>query len=253
MIDATRTTNTRFVVLTSNRTGSTWLMSTLNSHPQVMAQGELFLPRPRVAEKRWDSDFARPRYIETRFGRAAIRPFTVFTYLNDLYRTPGAVGFKLMYLQLARYPEILGYLLWRRIPVVHLVRRNHLDILVSYAVKAKIGRAHLLSGDKSPGNLAIELDTRTLIGKLKWLQKQQDYARRLLRLCRLRHMEIAYDDLVRNHARFETILAFLGIPPEAALESRLEKIRKGGHRDVIANYEAVKTTLSASEFAGLIQ
>jgi LPS sulfotransferase NodH len=247
-------TNTKFLVLTNNRSGSTWLMSTLNSHPQVTAQGELFLPRPRVAEKRWDSDFALPRYIETRFGWAAVRPFTVFSYLNRLYRMPGAVGFKLMYLQLAQYPEILGYLVWRRIPIVHLVRRNHLDVVVSYAVKAKIGRAHLLSGDKTPRDLTIDLDTRTLIRQLNWLRRQQAYARRLLRLCRLRHMEVAYDDLVRDPAQFEGVLDFLGIPAnQYALQSRLERIRGGGHRDVIANYEAVRNALASSEFAELLQ
>lgn len=251
MIDAGP--NTQFLVLTNNRSGSTWVMSTLNSHPQVTAQGELFLPRPRVAEKRWDSDFACPRYVETRLGTAAVRPFTVYSYLNRLYRTPGTVGFKLMYLQLAQYPEILSYLMWRRIPVVHLVRRNHLEVVVSYAVKAKIGQAHLLSGDQSPRDLRVDLDTGSLIRRLDWLGKQQAYARRVLRLCRLRHMEIAYEDLVQDHSRFERILEFLAIEPQAhALQSRLEKIRKGGHRDVIANYEAVRSALAHSQYAELL-
>ena len=35
---------TKFVVLTTNRSGSVWVMSTLNSFPHVTAQGELFAP-----------------------------------------------------------------------------------------------------------------------------------------------------------------------------------------------------------------
>ncbi len=35
---------TKFVVLTTNRSGSAWVMSTSNSLPHVTAQGELFLP-----------------------------------------------------------------------------------------------------------------------------------------------------------------------------------------------------------------
>jgi hypothetical protein len=121
-----------FVVLTTQRSGSVWLMSTLNSLKDVTAHGELLLPRSRSRDLRWDSDFARPRYIES--GLRSPRPFSLFSYLNGLYRTPGTVGFKLMYSQLRRYPETLAYLIARRIRVVHLVRENHLDVLISHAV-----------------------------------------------------------------------------------------------------------------------
>ena len=57
---------TRFVVFTTQRTGSTWLMSVLNNQDGVSGQGELFLPRPRSQERRWDSEFAWPRYVESR-------------------------------------------------------------------------------------------------------------------------------------------------------------------------------------------
>ena len=72
-----------FIVLTTNRSGSVWVMSTLNSLPNVTAQGELFLPRNRASERRWDSDFAIPRFIEAKPNGLAFRPFTVFSYLNN--------------------------------------------------------------------------------------------------------------------------------------------------------------------------
>ncbi len=66
---------TKFVVLTTNRSGSVWVMSTLNSLPNVTAQGELFLPRPRVSDKRWDSDFAYTRFVEHETHRGNHSPF----------------------------------------------------------------------------------------------------------------------------------------------------------------------------------
>lgn len=245
---------TKFVVLTTNRSGSVWLMSTLNSLPNVTAQGELFLPRPRVSERRWDSDFARPRFIETKPAGLALRPFSVFSYLNDLYNTPGSVGFKLMYAQLGLYPEILLYLIRYRIRVVHLVRQNHLDVVLSYAVKAKIGQAHVLAGQSAPEDIRVELDTENLIKRLAWLQKKQGIARKLLSWCRLPHLEVAYEDLLRDQAHFHLIWDFLSLKPEEHMpEPTLVKIRRGGHRDVISNYDQVKAVLANSKFAGLLE
>jgi len=245
---------TKFVVLTTNRSGSVWMMSTLNSLPHVTAQGELFLPRRRSSERRWDSDFACPRFIETKSEGLTVRPFSVFSYLDALYRTPGSVGFKLMYAQLGRYPEILGYLIRHRIRVVHLVRRNHLDVVVSYAVKAKLGRAHLLSGQSAPNDLCVKLDTVNLIQRLEWLQNKQNIARKLLTWCRLPHLEVAYEDLLHDQAQFRAISDFLSIrSKEHMLQSSVARIRKGGHREVITNYDEVMQVLAGSKFAVLLE
>ena len=245
---------TKFVVLTTNRSGSVWVMSTLNSLPHVTAQGELFLPRARVSERRWDSDFACPRFIETKSERLAFRPFSIFSYLNDLYNRPGTVGFKLMYAQLGLYPEILAYLIKHRVPIVHLVRRNHLDVVLSYAVKAKLGRAHLLLAQSAPSELRVELDNENLVRRLEWLQKKQNIARKLLSWCRLRHLEVAYEDLLRDQAQFRIIFDFLSIKSREHMpQSTVVKIRKAGHRDVISNYGEVEDVLANSKFAELLK
>ncbi|HKZ80697.1 MAG TPA: hypothetical protein VJ124_20650 [Pyrinomonadaceae bacterium] len=159
-----------------------------------------------------------------------------------------------MYAQLGHYPEILAYLIRRRIRVVHLVRRNHLDVLLSYAVKAKIGQAHLLSGQSAPDDLRVELGTENLIRRLEWLQKKQSLARKLLSGCRLPHLEVAYEDLLRDQAHFRLILEFLSIQPEAQMpQSTLVKIRRGGQRDAIRNYDEVKKVLANSKFAELLE
>jgi LPS sulfotransferase NodH len=245
---------TKFVVLTDNRSGSVWVMSTLNGLEGVTGQGELFLPRPRVVERRWDSDFARPRFIETEPVGRTLRPFSVFSYLDALYHVPGSVGFKLMYAQLASYPEILAYLIRNRIRVVHLVRRNHLDVVLSYAVKARIGQAHLLPGQAAPDDLQVELDAKDLVRRMDRLRRKQQMARTLLQWCRLPHMEVAYEDLLGNPDHFRLIWTFLSINSGTELpEPRLVKIRKGGQRDVIHNYDEVKEVVSASRFAGMLE
>jgi hypothetical protein len=229
-------------------------MTTLNSFPHVTAHGALFIRRERASGKRWDSDFAHPRFFETKSKGLTFRPFSVFSYLNALYSTPGAVGFKLNYAQLGFYPEILAYLIRHRIRVVHLVRRNHLDIVLSYAVKAQIGRAHLLSGESAPDDIQVALDTKNLIRQLEWMQTRQNIARKLLSWCRLPHLEIAYEDLLRDQAHFRRIWDFLSLKPgEDMPRSTVVKIRKGGHRDVISNYDEVREVLANSKFTELLE
>ena len=228
-------------------------MSTLSGFQNVTAQGELFLPRPRVSERRWDSDFAYPRYIETTPEEIGFRPFSVFSYLNALYDRPGVVGFKLMYAQLGLYPEILLYLIRHQVRVVHLIRKNHLDVIISYAIKAQIGQSHLLSGQVAPENIRIELDTNRLVKNLDQLRKKQSIARMVLVSFRLPHIEIAYEDLLRNQEHFRRIYEFLSINPEMYIRSpNVNKVRKGEHQDLIKNYDEVKETLVHSRFAALL-
>jgi LPS sulfotransferase NodH len=244
---------TRFVVFTTQRTGSTWLMSVLNNQDGVSAQGELFLPRPRSQERRWDSDFAWPRYVESRERFGSLRPFSVYRYLKDFYRSPGSVGFKLMYSQLKSFPEILPFLVREKIDVVHLVRRNHIDVLISFALKRQIGRAHVLSAADRPEDERVKLDTGSLVRDIRRLQLKQDLGRWALRLARLRHLEVAYEDLVDDRLRFEPLLDFLHIPLEgAALESAILRTRIGRQREVLGNYDEVQRTLAGSHFSHLL-
>lgn len=229
-------------------------MSTLNNHPNVTAQGELFLPRARKSERRWDSDFACTRYIETKTNKVKIRPFSVFSYLDTFYRPPGIFGFKLMYKQLGLYPEILAYLIRNRIRVIHLIRRNHLDVLISFAIKAKLGQAHLLSGQSTPDTIHVTLDTSKIKKQMERLQKKQSAAKLLLGWSGLPYMNIAYEDLLRDPSNFNNIFEFLSVDSQNLIsQSTLIKIRNGGHHEVVTNYDEVKSVLVGSKFASLLE
>ena len=248
-----RAAPTHFVVFTTQRNGSTWLMSVLNGLEGVSAQGELFLPRPRSPETRWDSEFALPRYVESKRQYGSVRPFSVFKYLSALYRSEGAVGFKLMYSQLRRYPEILPYLMKKRIRVVHLIRRNHVDVLISFAIKREIGKAHILAPEDRPSDVTVELDTRSLMRDLRRLELKHTIGRTVLRLARLNHIEVVYEDLVCDPARFDRVREFLDIPADQDVPtSNILKTRTQGQRQVIANYDEVRAVLQGSKFAHLL-
>lgn len=246
-------TSTPFVLFTTQRSGSTWVASVLNGFDDVVVHDELLLRRRRSTEPRWDSEFAYPRYVETRGRYGRLRPVSVFSYLNALYASDRWVGFKLMYSDVKAYPEVLPYLLARRMRVVHLVRRNHLDVLISFAVKRDIGKAHILAAEDRPQALSIELDTTSLLGDLERLQRKHGVARRLLELGRFKHLEIAYEDLVRDPSTFRELLRFLDIPStDDVAGSNIVRTRQGTQSDVLSNYDDVRRTLAGSKFADLL-
>jgi LPS sulfotransferase NodH len=254
-MNSTEKRHKNFVVLTTQRSGSTWLIGLLNQLKNTTACDELFLNRSRkIGKKYWDSDFAYPRFIEVQQkGWLKLRPWSVFAYLEELYSQPGAVGFKLMYSHLKAHPEILAYLMYKNISVIHLIRQNYLDILISHQVKDVTGRAHVLSGEEKPEKVLVDLETQTLIPHLQQLQKKNEFIRKILRQLNLHHIEVIYEDLVREPDRFTKIWKFLDLEsPEALPPAKLVKIRRDGHSEVIRNYNEVKAVLMDSAFANLI-
>lgn len=58
----------------------------------------------------------------------------LFAYLDHVYaprRGLDALGLKVMYDRVLRYPEPLAYFWWRWVRVLHLIRENVLDIFLS--------------------------------------------------------------------------------------------------------------------------
>ena len=114
----------RFCILTTQRSGSAWLVNLLDSHPQLIALYELFLDR------RGDNqNFLN--FSELKLGSRRRRPGVTGEYLTALEHYPvesSCIGFKLMYSQLYKYPELFFYLALRRFQVIHFVREKFLDV-----------------------------------------------------------------------------------------------------------------------------
>src|SRR4051812_20114345 len=106
---------TRFIVLATQRTGSTWLVEMLDSHPAIVAYEELFLARDAhgVTWGREDREFFYAYYARrARRQWPLARVVWSLRYLEEMYSSSSteAVGLKLMYGQLQAYPWLLAYM-----------------------------------------------------------------------------------------------------------------------------------------------
>src|SRR5579864_4186919 len=105
-----------FVLLSTQRSGTSWVMDRLTKHPHVGGYGELLLAgvkgRPNWPPGSNDRPFLAG-YVHERRGGGGERGWGhryLFAYLDHLYeprRELQAVGFKLMYSHVVRYPEVL--------------------------------------------------------------------------------------------------------------------------------------------------
>jgi LPS sulfotransferase NodH len=239
-----------FIILSTQRTGSSWLLDLLAKLEGCECHGELLLPEPVETEPIAGSSDYR-RYIEVRYSHwLGVRPLSLFSYLNDLYERKGSIGFNVMYSQLRKHPEILVYLSTKWIRVVHLVRENLLDTVISSKLAAKSGRSHDAVDGESTEDSRVHLDPIETIEYIRRLERKVDLMARILGAGRLRRTLCLYEDLVRNPETFRCLAEFLLLPGYREMpKSSLVKRQRRPHEESIRNYGEIEKVLTKNGYA----
>jgi LPS sulfotransferase NodH len=256
-----------FLLLASYRSGSTWFMDVLNHVEGMSAYSELFsapekeagtqdLTREQanITTQYLDKTIrAYPHYYQ-KTAKRGIRPFSTFSYLDTFYEQERRNGFKLMYTQLARHPEIWAYVRFRGISIIHLVRQNHLDVIISREMRKATKTTHRVVGAQEVQPVQVILEPDKLVKQMKSLQRNIDLARRLIKVSRVHALEIFYEDLTRDSFSFDPVWRFLYIDSQnIEPQSRLVKLVRAGYTESIANYDEVRQALQSTEFAHLLE
>lgn len=255
--------STPFILLATQRTGSSWAQEMLDSHPAIKVYNELFHADSRgrpmwghddieFINTFWESRVRRPRRIA--------RPFWTVAYLRRVFDQPGfrAVGFKYMYNQIPRSRVVLPYAALRGVRVVHLVRSNLLDTVIS-ARRAEHTRLYHLPTDGRPPipwlsteltDVKIRLEPREVLADLARLSRERRLIRAWLRASHTPTLEVEYETLATDATRFGRILKFLGLPSVDAsrLYSGLRKIGTALQSDVVENYGELQAALTGTRF-----
>jgi LPS sulfotransferase NodH len=241
---------TDFVVLATARSGSGWLINTLSNIESVTCYGELFHVKPKVVE----ADKIRfPRFTLWRQKKAGIRPFTTYRYLDEVFKENQTTGFKLMYIHALRNPEINSYLLSRHIAVIHLIRKNTFNSVLSSLVARQRGKWHFKEGESIPEEKPIELDPQFVIRRMRSKIRMITLAKTTLKASRLKQIEIYYEDLLADKQNFEPIWKFLSVnfdksPPVW----QLRKSTKKEPSESIANFDEIRDGLVNAGFGNFL-
>jgi LPS sulfotransferase NodH len=205
-----------FVVITSQRTGSTLLVKSLDAADGVFCAGEIFHSGARVLHPEYRYPYLEPgRGVAPRIAAALLGRDRVRKHLARFYAQAGqgarAVGFKLMVSQAATHGAILPWLRQHHVVAILLYRRNAFDAALSYYRASVSGQFHSdRRGGASPVG-AIAADT----GEFRRLFDACRADRR--RLLELRHcfggLVLAYEDLIASwDASIAAVGATLGLP-----------------------------------------
>ncbi|XP_019230883.1 PREDICTED: uncharacterized protein LOC109211767 isoform X2 [Nicotiana attenuata] len=186
-----------FAILSTQRSGSGWFETLLNSHMNISSNGEIFSAKARK-----------------------VNASTILETLDKLYNLEfltsasknectAAVGLKWMLNQglLQHHEEIVEYFKRRGVSAIFLFRRNLLRRMVSILANSYDQNAKLLNGThKSHVHSPVEaeilasykptINTTTLIANLKQVQDMAASALEYFKSTR--HIILFYEDIIKN-------------------------------------------------------
>lgn len=235
----------RFVIFAAPRTGSNWVCSMLNSHPEVLCHHEIFNPEGMhyaLDHRGGDLDLGTPEERE----RA---PLAVLERLWRAHFGKRAVGFKLNRGQSRAASEAV--LSDARVRKVILARRNKVKTYVSEMIARRTGRWEsydLPRGQRTrPPSVKLEVEARALFEHVALNESYYAGLRGALDAAGQTYLTCAYEDLLRSRGEWARLLAFIGVSTRAELRAGTSKQNPSDLRDLVSNFAELEAALRGTE------
>ena len=267
-----------FVILTSQRTGSTYMRIWLNNHPEIRCHGEVFLchyPHPDGYRAYCQQNGLR-RLLHAMYGSRVMRKLGAShlsaglsrSFLDKLLHDPAfpqpwvmadqdhsltvgdlpkpVVGFKLMYGHYFATPYVQRWLKEARVSIIHLTRRNLLARYIS-SRKMRISKvAH--STDGKPNIPPIRLDIKAMFQHFQNSHSLADGFRARFQASNP-FLEVVYEDFMADKSSTgQDIFTFLGVSVEPIQEAHLTKIGSNSLEAAVVNAAEVRSALQGTPY-----
>ena len=274
VLDSKMDTVRPFVILSSQRSGSTFVRIWLNQHSKIHSYGEVFIGHYELADgfraycwqngrSKWLFKIGHSRVIKG-LRMSVIPKYLVQKYLNELYlgkthpapwtditdrvsavqprQEKPVIGFKVMYDTLAQYGSLDGWLMEEKPRVIHLTRNNLLRRYCSIVRKSVTRIAH--TEDKLNAKKKVYIDTETFVEFAKTqMGLVKEYRNRLMG--QMPYLELSYEDFFADTASSKkAILDFLEVEDEDMPFHNMKKIGSTQLSDDIENWDEVFERLS---------
>ncbi|KAL6522596.1 hypothetical protein OROMI_031554 [Orobanche minor] len=233
-----------FAILSTQRSGSGWFETLLNSHTNMSSNGEIFSVKVR------------------RSNISAIVETLDKVYDLDLLTSASknectaAVGLKWMLNQglMQHHEEIVDYFKAKGVSAIFLFRRNLLRRTISVLANSYDQNAKPLNGTHkshvhSPREAEILAGYKPTINTtlLIWnLMQVEDLVNKSLEYFKsTRHIILYYEDVIKNRTKLVDVQNFLKLPLQD-LNSRQVKIHKGSLSLHVENWGDIEKTLKGT-------
>jgi hypothetical protein len=144
--------------------------------------------------------------------------------------------------------------LWlKRARIIHLVRRNSLDVVLSKeAGSARDGVLHARDGQDIE-SVRVRLSPEDLLARMTAHERAVAGARVRFKRVGVPYHEVVYEDLVEDEqSGFDALFRFLEVEPQR-VSSSLQKVNPTAHEQLIENYGEVRAALEGTPFAGQLR
>jgi LPS sulfotransferase NodH len=235
----------RFVVLAAPRTGSNWLCSMLDSHPDVLCHHELFNPAGIHVALSWRGGASG---LAAALGTMEERDRAPLAFLERVWglsRGGHAVGFKLNRGQNETAFE--AALADSGVSKILLRRDNRLKTFVSERIAAHTGLWESYpDSPRSDRQVRIRIDLDELRRHID--ENRAYYAALLAALRGQRVLALRYEELVASASAWRPVFDFLAVEP-AELRAETRKQNSTDLREIILNFAEVEAALRSTELA----
>jgi glycosyltransferase involved in cell wall biosynthesis len=215
----------RFAIVGSPRTGSSHLVSLLDSHPEVACwNGELFDPGEQFDRSGWE----RPRDF----------------LVADVFSVgASAAGFKLLWDAQQRVDRVWDMLAELDVRLVHTVRANVLDSFISHRLAEINGAFTSWYGDWHVRSFAARPEECR--GWFDEMARRDEAIRHRAARMRLPRLEIDYEELCAGQGR---VLEFLGVD-RRPLTSTLRRQRTWPRSFALDNWDELQAHFAGTRWA----
>ena len=278
---------TKLILLTTQRSGSTYVRLWLNSHPYVRCHSEIFYREYPAADGfKAYCEANRVRHAlyrifgkrkRSRSPRNLPIKWLIGRFLHELYHNPNfsapwtdmsteawieyqprkdgssekVVGFQLMYDQLANYRPLQEWATRPEVFILHLIRENALKLLISRMVAKKTGE-YQFARRKGP-RPKVYLDPAKTMFDLSRIMDLRERMRK--KFSGNPYLEITYERFFSEYpVESEKVFAFLGIPKaEMEFPTFLKKLNPSSLEELVENYDEIVTALQGTRYERFLQ
>ncbi|CAL5415160.1 unnamed protein product [Camellia sinensis] len=235
-----------FAIISTQRSGSGWFETLLNSHINISSNGEIFSVKVRRSNI--------STIVET------LDKIYNLDWLTSASKNEctAAVGLKWMLNQglMQHHEEIVEYFNTKGVSLIFLFRRNLLRRMISILSNSYDQNAKPLNGTQISCAFAEILasykptiDTTLLIRNLR--QVEEMTAKALEYFKSTQHIILCYEDIIKNSTKLKDVQDFLRVP-QRDLKSQQVKIHKGSLSQHVENWDDIQRALYGTPYESFL-
>jgi len=233
----------RFVILTTQRSGSTWLVQELDQHPEIRCLGEVFNHHKHI------KTILKEVYAEMYHNWSIHKEM-----LEDIYASSSEplVGFKQHYHYIGSdiREKFFQWVVAHNVSVVHLVRRSRLEMFISHMFARGEQYYHRYADEKVIRVKPIHIDVDDF---LKYAQLREEecsrYRYELESRRGVQYYELQYEAYARPEhtaAHMRALYAFLGVKDVYFRINTTETVQKVNFqtcKERVSNWDELRASL----------